>query len=145
VLCAPPDRISGAHLFFLLLTNCPSSRSLLTAMASALRRCVLAAPRSILRPLSSRIASQPALYRIAAFTPRTPVPRAFATSVLRSSAPAYAESGTLPASAPYTTFESLNDVVSRPILDNIINRMGLRDMTEVQSQTITAALQGVDM
>jgi superfamily II DNA/RNA helicase len=30
-------------------------------------------------------------------------------------------------------------------LDNIINRMGLHEMTEVQSKTITAALQGVDM
>jgi hypothetical protein len=112
-------------------------------MASALRRCVLAAPRTVLRPLSLRIAS-PALYRIAAFAPRAAAPRAFATSVLRPSAPAYAETGTQTA-APYTTFESLNNVVTREIIDNITKRMGLTNMTEVQSQTISAALQGVDM
>jgi superfamily II DNA/RNA helicase len=69
---------------------------------------------------------------------------------LRPSAAAYAERSTQQsanesASAPYTTFESLNHVISRPILDNIINRMGLQEMTEVQSKTVTAALQGVDM
>jgi hypothetical protein len=112
-------------------------------MATALRRCVLSAPRSILRPISSRIATQPALYRIAAFSPRATAPRAFTTSILRPSAQAYAENASQPSSA-YTTFESLDSVVTRQILDNI-NRMGLRDMTEVQSKTITASLQGVDM